>query len=139
MSSGSSTPAAAPSLPGRGRPLPVKIRPFPRSPFAVRLARHTIFVGLIERTHSMGYGRLRTTVPTVLLAGCFFFAPPASGQSAGSPAIVRGKVLDLKTREAIDKAVVSIRYQVVEATTGRDGSFELRNVEPGSVELYVAT
>ena len=87
----------------------------------------------------MRFGCPRTMAPTVLLAVSLLSAPPVSGQPAGSPASVRGKVLDLKTREAIDKAVVSIRDQGIDATTDRDGRFELRNVAPGSLELYVAT
>ena len=88
----------------------------------------------------MGLGCRRTMAPAVLLAVSSLFAPPpVIGQPDGTAAMVRGKVFDFKTREAIDKAVVSIRDQYIETTTDHEGRFELRKVSPGSVELYVAT
>ncbi len=88
----------------------------------------------------MRFGYPRTMAPTALLSVAFLLAlAPAFGQPAGAPAIVRGKVLDFKTGEAIDKAVVSIRDQGIETRTTHNGSFALLNVQPGSVELFVTT
>ncbi len=88
----------------------------------------------------MNFGGLGTLAATALLCALFDIAqPPASGQSAPQPATVRGKVIDFKTGEAMEKAVVSVRDRNISATTGHDGRFELRDVPPGSVELTVST
>ncbi len=88
----------------------------------------------------MRLGSPGTAAATALLSATFLIAlPPALGQSAALPATVRGKVVDFKTGEALDKAMVSIRDQNIGSTTGHDGTFELRNVAPGSVELTVST
>jgi hypothetical protein len=81
-----------------------------------------------------------TVAATALLSASLFFAlPPAFGQTPEQPATVRGKVIDFKTGEVIEKAVVSVRDRNISATTGHDGIFELHNVPPGSVELTVST
>jgi hypothetical protein len=88
----------------------------------------------------MRSGRSEAAAASALLSALFLFAlPPVFGQSAAPPATVRGKVIDFKTGEAMEKAVVSIRDQNISSTTGHDGSFELRNVTPGSVEFTVST
>ena len=79
------------------------------------------------------------TSAALFVVSCLLMPPTVLGQPAGAPAIVRGKVLDFKTREAIDKAVVSIRDQAIDTTTRHDGTFELHEVSPGSLELSVAT
>jgi hypothetical protein len=55
------------------------------------------------------------------------------------PTSLRGKVIDFKTGEAIAKALVAIRSQQLQAITDENGKFELPNVLPGRVELYVST
>ena len=58
----------------------------------------------------------------------------------GAPLItIRGKVIDLKTGEALSKALVSIRSQQIEAVSDNAGRFVLADVQPGEVELYVST
>jgi len=88
----------------------------------------------------MRFGRPGAVASTVLLGvSLVMVTPPVFAQPAVDHAIVRGKVLDFKTGEAIEKAVVSVRDRNITATTGHDGSFELRDVSPGSVELTVST
>jgi hypothetical protein len=63
--------------------------------------------------------------------------PVLLAQANDSAAVVRGKVLDFKTREAMARALVSIREQGIEATTASDGTFELSSVRPGIVEVSI--
>jgi hypothetical protein len=65
--------------------------------------------------------------------------PVLLAQAKDSAAVVRGKVLEFKTREAIARALVSIREQGIEAMTTSDGTFELANVRPGTVEVSITT
>src|SRR4051812_8931537 len=50
-----------------------------------------------------------------------------------------GKVLDSRTNEPIAKALVSIRDRKIETTTNDNGEFEIAEVAPGEIELYVTT
>jgi hypothetical protein len=50
-----------------------------------------------------------------------------------------GRVLDSRTNEPIAKALVSIRDRKVATITNEDGEFEILDVQPGAVELYVTT
>lgn len=52
---------------------------------------------------------------------------------------LHGKVLDSRTGEPIAKATVSIRERKIETRTSGAGEFELNDVEPGEIELHVAT
>lgn len=52
---------------------------------------------------------------------------------------IRGRVIDFKTEEAIAKALVAIRSQQLQAITDENGRFEMQNVLPGRVDLYVST
>jgi hypothetical protein len=52
---------------------------------------------------------------------------------------VHGRVLDSRTSEPIEKALVSIRDRDIATTTNADGEFELSDVVPGEIELYVTT
>jgi Carboxypeptidase regulatory-like domain/TonB-dependent Receptor Plug Domain len=54
-------------------------------------------------------------------------------------ASVRGRVLDSRTLEPIEKATVSIRDRRIETRTTANGEFELSEVPPGEIELYVTT
>jgi outer membrane receptor for ferrienterochelin and colicin len=54
-------------------------------------------------------------------------------------AVIRGKVMDSATGEPISKATVSIRERKIETRTSDAGEFELLDVAPGEVELYVTT
>jgi uncharacterized membrane protein len=66
--------------------------------------------------------------------------PPVLLAQAKDPAaVLRGKVLAFKTREAIARALVSIREQGIEAMTTSEGTFELANVRPGTVEVSITT
>src|SRR5262245_31788122 len=51
----------------------------------------------------------------------------------------QGRVLDSRTNEPIAKALVSIRERKIETTTNDQGEFEIAEVQPGEVELYVTT
>jgi hypothetical protein len=57
--------------------------------------------------------------------------PPATG--------IRGRVSDLQTGEPIAKALVAIRSQQLRAITGENGEFEIHDVLPGRVDMYVST
>src|SRR2546421_3718930 len=50
-----------------------------------------------------------------------------------------GRVLDSRTNEPIAKALVSIRERKIQSATNEAGEFELLDVQPGSIELYVTT
>ena len=50
-----------------------------------------------------------------------------------------GRVLDSRTNEPIAKALVSIREQKIQTNTNENGEFEIKDVPPGEVELYVTT
>jgi hypothetical protein len=65
----------------------------------------------------------------------FSYAPAAHAQMT----TIRGKVIDSRTNEPIAKATVSIRDRKIETQTGSNGEFELGNIAPGEVELYVTT
>jgi len=52
---------------------------------------------------------------------------------------LRGRVVDFQTTEPIAKVLVAIRDQQVQAITDENGQFEMRNVLPGRVDLYVST
>src|SRR5438132_11799969 len=52
---------------------------------------------------------------------------------------LHGRVVDSRTGEPIAKATVSIRDRKIEARTADDGEFELTDVAPGEIELYVTT
>src|SRR5262245_20927188 len=54
-------------------------------------------------------------------------------------ASIRGRVLDSRTLEPIEKALVSIRDRRIEIRTGANGEFELREAPAGEIELYVTT
>jgi hypothetical protein len=73
----------------------------------------------------------------LLLSG--LMPPVLLAQANDSAAVVRGKVLEFKTREAIARALVSIREQGIEAMTTSDGTFEQANVRPGTVEVSITT
>ena len=52
---------------------------------------------------------------------------------------LHGTVRDSRTNEPIAKALVSIRDLKIQATTDNSGEFEIADVPPGEVELYVTT
>ena len=52
---------------------------------------------------------------------------------------LHGTVRDSRTNEPIAKALVSIRDLKIQATTDNSGEFEIAEVPPGEVELYVTT
>jgi hypothetical protein len=68
----------------------------------------------------------------ILLVLALWMAPPQS-------AAIRGKVLDSRTLEPISKATVSIRDRKIETRTSENGEFDLPDVAPGEIELYVTT
>src|SRR4051812_45813381 len=74
-------------------------------------------------------------VLVLLLASAFFLDENVDAQSAR----IHGKVLDSRTSEPIAKATVSIRELKIETRTGANGEFELPDISPGSIELYVTT
>ena len=53
--------------------------------------------------------------------------------------IVKGRVIDARTGEAIAKALVKIRDTPLETRTDAAGAFELRGVPKGPTDLYVTT
>jgi len=68
----------------------------------------------------------------VLLILFLLIAPPQTSA-------IRGRVLDSRTLEPIEKATVSIRDHRIETRTGANGEFELPALPAGEVELYVTT
>src|SRR5262249_46658225 len=76
-------------------------------------------------------------------------APLAVGQSTRAPAAVPpaanscsvrvyGRGVASTSSEPLARALVSIRAQALEAVTGSDGTFDLRRVVPGTLEVYVS-
>jgi hypothetical protein len=83
----------------------------------------------------------RAGFPRVRITGLQLQTGVNSRVSVQFPALVtlRGTVKDFKTSEPIAKALVSVRAQNLEAITDDTGRFELSKVQPGEVELYIAT
>lgn len=69
-------------------------------------------------------------IVVVLLGTCTGFAQNVR---------LHGRVLDSRTSEPIAKAFVSIRERRIETATNENGEFELLEIQPGSIELYVTT
>ena len=78
-----------------------------------------------------GFGR------AVLLAVAVVGVAPLRAEDVVFP--VKGRVLDARTGEPIDKALVSIRERQLQTRTDAAGAFELRDVPAGAAELYVTT
>jgi hypothetical protein len=78
---------------------------------------------------------MRNGFVVFLLVVTSISAKNADAQSAK----IHGKVVDSRTMEPIAKATVSIRDRKIETRTGDDGEFELADVAPGEIELYVTT
>jgi hypothetical protein len=75
------------------------------------------------------------------MAGVFLaWAAVAAAQGDEAAGLVlKGRVIDARTGEAIAKALVSIREHQLETRTDAAGTFELRGVPAGAAELYVTT
>ena len=73
---------------------------------------------------------IKRLVLLLLLPGALF---------AQQGARFHGRVLDSRTNEPIAKALVSIRDQKIQTNTNETGEFEIKDVPPGEVELYVTT
>ena len=63
----------------------------------------------------------------------------AGGGRAEDALVVKGRVIDARTGEAIAKALVRVRDMPIETRTDAAGAFELRGVPEGAAELYVST
>src|ERR1035441_3555896 len=88
----------------------------------------------------MSYKLLRFVLLSAVGTACATQAGgPTQGASGAPSATLRGRVIDLKTAEPIAKALVSIRSQNLQSVTDEKGRFELTNVSPGDVDLYVST
>lgn len=88
----------------------------------------------------MSYKLLRFVLLSAVGTACATQAGgPTQGASGAPSAALRGRVIDLKTAEPIAKALVSIRSQNLQSVTDEKGRFELTNVSPGDVDLYVST
>jgi len=74
-------------------------------------------------------------VLVAFIASAFLFSINAQGQAVR----IHGKVLDSRTSEPIEKATVSIRDRKFETRTSSSGEFELAEVAPGEIEIYVTT
>ena len=74
-------------------------------------------------------------VRVVLIASMYLCSANLHAQGAS----IHGKVLDSRTSEPIAKATVSIRDRKIETRTAATGEFELTDIEPGEMELYVTT
>jgi len=75
----------------------------------------------------------------VVLALTFVLLSASADLYARQNVRFRGRVLDSRTNEPIAKALVSIRERKIETTTNDLGEFEIAEVQPGEVELYVTT
>ena len=69
------------------------------------------------------------------LAFLLFYTTSAQAQTTNP----HGKVVDSRTGEPIAKATVSIRERKIETRTNDNGEFELTEVAPGEIEVYVTT
>ena len=75
----------------------------------------------------------------VVLALIFVLLSASAELYARQNVRFRGRVLDSRTNEPIAKALVAIRERKIETTTNDLGEFEIADVQPGEVELYVTT
>ncbi len=75
----------------------------------------------------------------VLAVLCVLIPVPALAGVDEATAVLRGRVIDFKTGEAVSKAEVAIRSQGLATATDEDGRFALPNARPGEVELSVTT
>src|SRR5262245_14686944 len=83
---------------------------------------------------------LRAGLPSGVILPLIAELLPASTQVFAKQNVrLHGRVLDSRTNEPIAKALVSIRERKIETTTNDQGEFEIADVQPGEVELYVTT
>src|SRR5262245_343545 len=82
----------------------------------------------------------RAGLPSGVVLALIFVLLAASTQLYARQSVrFHGRVLDSRTNEPVAKALVSIRERRIEATTNDQGEFEIADVQPGEVELYVTT
>jgi hypothetical protein len=128
---GTAVPQANLTVTGEGTGLDRQVTSNAQGEFVFPLLPPGIYTLTVE---ARGFSRLRLSglrlTSGVNLRVPVRFPPPTS---------LRGKVIDFKTGEAIAKALVAIRSQQVQATTDENGQFEMHNLLPGTVELYVST
>ena len=127
----SPVPQAKVTVSGEGTGLERQVTSDPKGDFVFPRLPPGVYTLTVE---APGFSRLRVS-GLRLNAGVNLrvpvrFPPPTS---------LRGKVIDFKTGEAIAKALVAIRSQQLQAITDEDGKFEVQNVLPGRVDLYVST
>src|SRR5436853_4728350 len=87
------------------------------------------------REQTLIIGDCMRFVRVVLIASMYLCSANLHAQGAS----IHGKVLDSRTSEPIAKATVSIRDRKIETRTAATGEFELTDIEPGEMELYVTT
>ncbi len=127
----SPVPQAKVTVSGEGTGLERQVTSDPKGDFVFPRLPPGVYTLTVE---APGFSRLRVS-GLRLNAGVNLrvpvrFPPPTS---------LRGKVIDFKTGEAIAKALVAIRSQQLQAITDENGKFEVQNVLPGRVDLYVST
>jgi hypothetical protein len=74
-----------------------------------------------------------------VLLSIVFLLLGAGGALARQNVRIHGRVRDSRTNEPIEKALVSIRDRNIETKTDTNGEFEIADVPPGEIELYVTT
>src|SRR5262249_50754069 len=74
-----------------------------------------------------------------VLVACVVSVFSFSANARAQTVTIHGRVLDSRTGEPIEKATVSIRDRKRETRTSGSGEFDLPEVLPGEVELYVTT
>ncbi len=79
---------------------------------------------------------MKRAIPSLIVILMVFYFPTDLHAQAGR---IHGRILDSRTGEPIAKATVSIRDRKIETLTTEAGEFELNDLEPGEIELYVTT
>src|SRR6267143_2032969 len=102
----------------------------------VNSANFFVYASVYGEQRSLTGGLKKSGYVIVSIVAVFFMAGTIY---ARQNVRLHGTVRDSRTNEPIAKALVSIRDLKIETTTDENGDFEIADVPPGDVELYVTT